>query len=299
MSFRFDNKTVTLENYKDIFTDCSSDILDEIRLAILDDTPIGEFLSCCGDDAYKLGQFRKAIRELVPVEYLRSYISADVLKSIRLGICRGYDMSDLLRYINDKGLFIDLKSLSVIADFASIGVDISSVDFTKVPRSQVETFCKGLYMHYPMWLLVSDSPVSDSRLSLLMRGMELGIDIHPFLNNSWKDDIIVLLFAKAKKCDINALLSKISPMFDKEKVNIILSLALKGLAYDSLCLKDTEGYPLFNSYQMEILSTAIEEGILTNAMLNPNISDTEIHHLVEAELDKRERVLRVNLKKKS
>ena len=36
MSFRFDNKTITLENYKEVFVNCSPDILDEVRLAILD-----------------------------------------------------------------------------------------------------------------------------------------------------------------------------------------------------------------------------------------------------------------------
>lgn len=298
MSFRFDNKTITLENYKEVFVNCSPDILDEVRLAILDDTPIGDFIVHCGADSYKLSQFRKAIRELVPVEFLKPCLSAEIIGCIRYGISKGYDMSELLKYVNDKGLFIDLKSLSILAEFTSVGVDISSVDFTKVPKSQVEAFCKGLWHHYPMWLLVSDTPVSDNRLSLLMRGMSLGIDVHPFLNNSWSDDVIVLLFSKVKKCDINALLSKITPMFDKEKINIILNLAIKGLAYDSLCLKDAEGYPLFNSYQMDIISIAIEEGLLTNAMLNPNISDTEIHRLLELELDKRERVLSVSLKKK-
>lgn len=299
MSFRFDNKTITLENYKEVFVNCSPDILDEVRLAILDDTPIGDFILPCEADPYKLGQFRKAIRELVPVEYLRHYFSANILRSIRVGISKGYDMSELLKYANDKGVFLSLNSLEIIADFLSIGVDLSSVDFTKVPKNQVETFCKGLFLHYPMWLLVSDSILSDKRLNLLMRGMELGIDIHPFLSNSWNDDIIVLLFSKAKKCDINALLGKITPMFDKEKVKIILGLATRGLAYDSLCQKDSDGFPVFNTYQMEVLSLAIEEGLLTNAMLNPNISDTEIHILLEDELDRRERKLNVSLKKRS
>lgn len=299
MSFRFDNKVITLENYKEVFGNCSPDILDEIRLAILDDTPIGNFISCCGVDSYKLSQFRKAIRELVPIEFLKPYIPAEVLKCIRLGIRRGYDVSELLRYFNDKGIFIDLKSLEILAEFVSIGVDISSVDFTKVPKSQVDTFCKGLYMRYPMWLLVSNTPISDSRLNLLMRGMALGIDIHPFLNDAWHDDIIILLFSKVNNCDINAFLGKITPMFDKEKIDILLSLAVKNLSYDILCLRDSDGYPLFNTYQMDVLSTAIKEGVLTNEMLNPNMSDTEMYRLLEFELLKHNRVLSVSLRKKS
>lgn len=298
MSFRYNNQSVTLENYKDIFAGLSPDMLDEVRLAILDDTPIGNFISCCGSDYFKLAQFRKAVRELVPIEYLKPYFSGDIIKSIRLGIVKGYDMTELLKYANDKGVSLNLDSLGIIADFLSIGVDLSSVDFTKVPSSQVEIFCKGLFKNYPMWLLISDKPIEDNKISILMRGMDLGIDIHPFINSDWDIDIIVLLFSKVKSVDINALIGKITPRFTKDEIKLLLSLAQKSLSYDCLCLKDDEGNPVFNVHQMSPLVVAIEEGVLDNTMLNPNISDSEIWDLVTEALDKRDRVLKVSLNKK-
>ena len=70
MSFRFGPKIITLDNYKEVFKVCSPDILDEIRLAILDDVPIGQYIQLCGQDYYKLNQIRKAIREIFDLDII-------------------------------------------------------------------------------------------------------------------------------------------------------------------------------------------------------------------------------------
>lgn len=281
MSFRLGSQLITLDNYKEIFRVCSPDILDEIRLAVLDDVPIGQYIQLCGQDYYKLNQIRKAIREMVPSEYLNISFSHKVLKSIREGLQKGYDMSGLLSYANDKGVLIDIKSLEVIADFMSNGINLDMLDFRKVPAQHVELFCKGVLNNYPMWLLLGDKIYSESYIRLLMRGMQLGLDIHPFLEVEWEEDSLLLLFSFANKVNINDVLTKITSKFPSETLKILLNLISAQYDVDELCKRDKEGYPIFNTFQIDALSNAVYKGTLTREMLNPNLSAKSIQDLVD------------------
>ena len=297
MSFRFKSQTITLDNYREIFKACTQDILDEIRLAILDDTPIATFIEPCGNDSFKLGQLRKAVREMVHTEYLNPLFSGKVIEKIRIGESKGYDMSALLIYVNKKGLLLSNDVLEILADFILLGVDVSKVDFTKVPSNQVSLICKGLYNKYPMWLLVGNN-LTNERIELLQRGMQLGVDIHPFLCDGWSDDVIISLFSYVKKININDVLSYISPRFTRKEVNILLNLRSKGYPIDLLAKRDKDGNPIYNEFQFKVLSEALQHGIDSNSVFNPYLSDEEMQKQLDLELKEKNRILNVSLNKK-
>lgn len=294
--FRYNNINITLENYGKVFNGVSPDILDEIRSAILDDTPIGKYINLYIEDDFTLGQIRKAIREYVPIEYLNAKLPGTVLKNVRLGLKKGYDMAYILDYANDKGLLLDAESLEIISNFMAIGINVSGVDFKKVPKSQVALYCKGLSYHYPMWLLL-DSNLTDEKLELMMRGMQLGIDIHPFLSNDWNDSVIVTLFSNHTKIDINAFLELISPRFNNEEIKILIGLYKDNLPIEPLCVKDTDGNPVYNIYQMDALAEATRQDLLTSQMLNPSYSDMDLYEMIKAEKKERNRKLSVSFNK--
>ena len=106
MGFRYKNTLVTLENYKTIYKDCSVDILDEIRSAILDDTPIASYINECGTDSYKLGQIRMGIREMLPLGLLNPLLTGRTLYLIRQSYKVGFDLEPLFRYIEDDKLLL-------------------------------------------------------------------------------------------------------------------------------------------------------------------------------------------------
>lgn len=299
MSFRYKSQTITLENYRSVFKVCTPDILDEIRSAVLDDTSISSFIKPCGNDSYKLGQLRMAVRELVPVEYLSTYVTGKTIYNIRQGFIKGRDMSPLLAYYKTKGLTIDALTLEKLSEFCFLGIDISMMDFTIVPTNLVDVVCKGLYHGYPMWLIVEDNcTLTESEVQILMRGLSLGIDIHPFLSGDWSKEAMLLMFSYAKSVDINNVLSYVNSKFDGESLKVLLDLAQKNVPINKLCIKDTSGVPVYNSYQMYELGKAIEAGVDTPKMYDANLSDFDISDMREAELQKKNRKLSANLNKK-
>ena len=295
MSFRFKKTMVTLENYRTIFRECSPDILDEIRSAVLDDTQISKFIGPCGNDNYKLGQLRMAVREFVPVEYLSPKVSGSVIHNIRIGVSKGLDMSDILLYYNK----LSNKSLEIISDFLLLGVDITQMDFTLVPDNLVEICLKGLLKGYPMWLIVGEGcKLTTEEVQLYMRGLSLGIDIHPFLTGGWDSSCVLLLFSYGKSVDINDFLRYINNKFSIEHLKELLNLYNKKVDIRNLVLKDEDGYPVYNEYQIHELGIAILDNTITKEMFNPSLSDMDIVEMRNREISKKDRVLNVSLGRK-
>lgn len=299
MSFRYKSQVITLENYRDIFKVCTPDVLDEIRSAVLDDTSIGNFIKPCGVDSYLLGQLRLAVREMIPIEYLSANVTGRTVYNIRQGFAKNRDMSPLLKYYNQKVVKVDVSILEMLSEFCLIGTDITRVDFTTVPEELVSTVCKGLYQGYPMWLLLDGENTPDERtIKILMRGMSLGVDIHPFLSDKWDINSMLLLFSYAKSVDLNDVLRYINSNFSVESIRVLLDFASKGIPIVRLCAKDLSGIPVYNSYQMYEIGLSLEAGVDIVEMFDANLSDFDIAELREAELAKRNRKLSVSLPKK-
>lgn len=277
MSFRYGGRFIALDNYAQIFEECSPDILDEIRSAVLDNTPIADFIDPVGDDSYLLGQLRMALREGVPYEYLDVRLTGKTVYNIRQGFKRRVSMRDLVWYFPSKALRVDKEIIEVLSEFCLIGANISRVDFTLVPRNLVQVICKGLYKGYPMWLITDYcSSLGEADIHTLMRGMELGIDIHPFIRGDWDRNVLLLLFSYAKSVDVNEVLRYINSKFNGNQIKVLLDLMSAGIPISRLCVRDSEDAPVYNYYQMYELGESLKLGVDLPAMFNPRNSDFAI-----------------------
>lgn len=301
MSFKYKSQIVTLENYRTVFKVCSPDILDEIRSAVLDDTAIAPFISRCGADSYKLGQLRMAIREMIPVEFVNPLLTGKTIYNIRQGVSKGRDMSPLLRYFSTNELKLDAITIEKLSELCLVGTSIDKVDFTLVPSNLTDIIGKGLYQGYPMWLLLDEDGchLDEETIRILMRGMSIGVDIHPFINGDWQNDILIWIFSYANSIDMNDILKYINSKFDMDSIKVLYNLAADNVPIAQLCIKDTDGNPIYNSYQMYELGLAIKEGVDTREMYNASLSDFEIAKLRNAELIKKNRKLSASLTKKN
>lgn len=278
MSFRWCRQIIALDNYAQVFgEECSPDVLDEIRSAVLDNTEIADYIDACGNDSYLLGQIRMALREGVSREYLDTRLTGRTIYNIRQGIQRGVNMQSLMWYATPKALRVDKKIVEVLSEFVLLGTQIERVDFTKVPTALVSIFCKGLYKGFPMWLLNDEATgLNEAQVRVLMRGMELGIDIHPFVSGGWDRNVLLMLFSYNKAVDINAILGYLTEKFSVNQVKTLLDISSLGIPIDRLCVKDHTGAPVYNQYQMYELGESLKAGVDVQKMFNPRMSDYEM-----------------------
>lgn len=291
MSFVYKDVTVTLDNYKSIFSDCTADVLDEIRLAILDDTQIGYVIKNCLHDSYKLGQLRMAFREFIPLNYISLAMTGKTIYTMRCLFTAGMDASSLLRYIKradtnkiSMNLLVDSCTFEVLADYVYLGTDITKLDFERIPTKLVSTICRALKLGYPMWLIINYENYSIERLEAIIRCMQLGLDVHPFLEDSWNIEQINVLINFSQCVDLNEFMQYVTPKFGKDVLCALLRVAEGKFPYQNLCARDIDGYCLYNSYQIDEIRSAMIDGTLSEDMMTWGMSDLEIHRLHMAKL---------------
>ena len=288
MSFKHNGVLVTLGNYLEIFKNYEPDVLDEIRSAVLDDTPISSFIKYCVTDAYKLGQLRMAVREYVPKEYINPRLSGKCLYYIRQLHRIGISLDSLEKYIPKRGKpTIEDSNLELIIQAVYCGADIRKVDFNIVPTENMDVICEGLLKGYPMWLCVdTDSKLSNSMIRQLMKGMQLQVDIHPFLDGTWSEEQVISVLSNANRIDVNLLLEHINSKFSVSQITEITRTARRRLDFTLLCMKEEDGSPSFNEFQMDVLSRCLDDNVLTQEIYNPMLSDMEMEDLYIAEKEK-------------
>lgn len=300
MGFRYKARDINLGNYLSVFKGYSPDVLDEIRSAILDDTQIAKFIEPCANDSYKLGQLRMAVREYVPVEYLSTYVTGKTIYYVRKGLAKGLDMTQLLRYINvEDGLpKLEPSTIETLAEFVYLGTHIDKVDFNNVRKDLVKIVCKGLVKGYPMWLCISEGIKDEDTIKALMRGMQLGIDIHPFVNGDWSKTQLYLLFSYSKVVDLNIFLGYITSKFSENILVCLLQLMEKGIDIKKLCVKDNDGYCVYNQYQIYEIGKSMELNAFSEEMLNASLSDMDIISMRESIIEDKNKLLSISLGKK-
>lgn len=291
MSVVINGKVANLGNYLSLTKGYSPDIQDEIRSAVLDDTPIGVYVDKCKDDSFKLNQIRLAIREYVPTRYLSTRLSASNIKQIRRIFREGLDLKFLDAYLSAKGILsISCESLDLILSAYLDGVDVGRVNFTKIREDTVDLFCSGLKKGYPMWVLSNaDASIPRNKMTLLMKCMNLNLDIHPFLDKSWDLQSINLIAVNASKLEYTVLMKHINSRFSYGQLSQVISVAGEWLDFLPLCLKDEDGVPVFNEYQMDVLGRVIKfnakqetlgKGIVDiEEFLKPSMSDMDMQDL--------------------
>ena len=280
---RFQGIPVTLENYKEIFRDCIPDVLDEIRLAVLDDTNIIPYIDACGSDSYKLGQFRLAIREGVPTRFLSVKLTARAVYCIRRCFANNISLEPLVKYYNGTSIAIPVDIFEMIAETLSLGGDITQIDFYDVKDDILEIICKGLVRGYPMQMFVDDR-FTQGYIRLLMRGLDLCIDINPFMEDIWEEDQLITIFASSSKIDISLLMQYVSPKFPCETISSLIKIMSNGLDIDRLAYRDSDGYPIYSNYQIEVLGIALEmmkNGINCEDVFNPKLSDKQMEDMLD------------------
>lgn len=277
----YKNVVVTLANYLEVFKDFSPDVQDEVRSAILDNTEIARFIDICADDGFLLNQVRLAIREYVPNKYIKPNLGYRNLKVIRSLFHEGFNLSVLDKYIpKHKITQAWEESLYKILCAYKLGADISKVDFSIVPDANVELICTGLIQKYPMWLCVTPNvTLSTEMIRVLMKGMLLELDIHPFIDGTWTPDKVGLILSNASKLEYSVLLKHINSKFSMEQLQEIISVAKSFLDFLPLCIKDEDGYPLFNEYQMAVLGDVIRNDLDVTEFKNLELSDRQMQEL--------------------
>lgn len=295
LAVQYKGNSVTLENYESVFVKKDRDVLDEIRLAIMDETPIGSYIDRCGTDWYKLSQIRRSLRMGVPKKYISTGLSGDCIGKFRELYIEGYKTESFDKYLSSvKGVgsisLIKDEKLYKLLDAYKLFSNVVNIDFRQVNSEAFETILQGIKCGYPVWILTeSDEKMSVEMLKTLMKVMALEIDVFYFLGRGYSVEQIALICSSVQKNDLDYFMGKINAKFTLDMLSVLVTVSKYRETVDLLTIKDEEEEPVYNYYQMYELARCVLNGIDVKPISNPEISDFDMQGYYEEQMKKQKK----------
>lgn len=288
MSFEYRGGRVTLSNMGEVFKGVSTEILDEVRLAILDDTPIGGVLAWCMRDkrGLRLAEYRKAIRDGLPAEWLHKDFTVDSIYYLRDCFSKGLCIDCVSKYITKGVMSLPAESIELLLKTLSITGNfeiMDKVDFRLVKESVLPLILEGVEKGYPIYLFGESSYLTPEVLKLIYKGIDMGFDILPFTKGKWSADVVGLLLAGLTVEQFTDVIPYLTVHFTAKQVQLIILALVDGADYRVLCktLENTEGYPAFSLEQMTCLFECLCNRIDVEPILNAQISAKDMRLYIE------------------
>lgn len=262
---KYAGKELTLENYRAILTGYPLDILDEVRSAIFDGTPIMPYIDRDPDD---LHQIRLAMLETIPEPFF--VLPAPILRIVR-------------NHAHNQG------NLNSFRPFLKMGltVPVLAAVLEWTARGYPTTGCDFRYMR-------------ETQLSLYESALAQGMDIKPYLNAGISSDtalrsLLNLARPSLARAGLNEeQLHQISrapvladlPLTRNSQADTLEALAnlyatripdtVPGLM-QQLSSQNEDGSFQYSGTQIARIQEGWEKGTLTRELLMPGLSDATVN----------------------
>lgn len=281
--------------------DVSSDVKDELTLAFLHGLDLTGFVGERQVTFEVLRGIRLCLEHEVPSSYINSNLDADFLKSISLlySTMRTLETSNLSKYFDARtsACLIEYETFSKLVTLTLKDLDFNTVDFMKIPIGQVDLFISGIYQKLPLDDLVDLAVYRErSYIELLMNLRFSGISIEPFLDGQWTEEQVeTLIFTNSKYPTSELIANYVNEKFTSGQIEQVLK-AIEYSCVDTVAQLDSDGYPLFNEYQMWNIVEGARFGLDYKTYANPNYNDATMSNMRNQLLDVQDRMNNGKLK---
>lgn len=259
---------LTFENYATRLEGFSQDIKDEVRSAILDNTPIGDFIDVCRDDPFRLQQLRLAAKEFYPTWVFKVEDGANIyrirnLSGVSVEMVENQVSAGLPReYIEEL--------ISWIEEGVVIPEDFNMRRVPKTILTPVSTAIKsGVDPNAIVKLSKGNEEAAGLYVQIAVKGLSLGKFEGKNLSNSCLGSVAEL----AGRPYIGTVVELLEPRSGSEEVEVLWELAKSGFDFSLF-----EG-DYYTSMQLSWIHQAFIEKFDVTKMLDTELNNSELNEI--------------------
>lgn len=251
---KFRNKELILDNFRVVLKDCSVDLQDVVRSAILDGVDISEYISSCKNNPYRLDQIRLAIKDGLSEVFLK-IDRGDVIYKVRRLKEKGIKLIQIEEQLK-KGILSE-RYMSYLIKWVENGLNTSGLDLALIPSELLDTFEYGLKNGFNMKPFNNGIAYNSEYVMscLQIQGNRKGVSA--FLNGDYSLEVLRILSSFSKMSDSKwvCLMDNIDGDIDVERLNRLIELVKQGIAIDKLQQKENGEY-LYPCECLDIVQSA-------------------------------------------
>lgn len=273
---------VTLSNYERVFDGFSKDVLEVIRSALFDCTPIEKYINRFSNNPYMLWQVKLGIDEGLDDDWFYICPSGDTLLKIRELRFKNINLNALKSILSGSNL--SEVYFKYILRWYEKGIYLGKYNFSILPEDLLEVFNYGINLGYPMYIFNNGVHFSYEYIIGCLRLLSNGKKVDKFLKGDWDIVNISLLadYSKSKYYDkfIDYITNSITPSVLEE----IYKCCRVGMPLKGVTSLDSDGLYLYNGVIINLAREAFLKKFDYGRLLEPGISvvdATSIMHEME------------------
>lgn len=257
------------------------DLKDELTLAFLHGLDLTEYLNKPNITFEMIREIRLCLTHEVPVAVINANLDVMILRSLRrlYSTNRTLESAGLTQYfVNGLGaLEIEADTFELVVDYILKDLDLDDLDFTIIPKRAVKLLLtaknQGLEVDELMKIaLKQDEDYLEFMISLKLAG----ISITPFVDGDWSEEqVVVMLKARHIIAPVDLLRKYVNENFLEGQIEQVIR-AIKYDCVNEITVVDSDGFPLYNEYQMYNLVEGARFGLDYNLYNDPAMSDYEM-----------------------
>lgn len=269
---KFKGKNVTLGNYKEVFEGYSLDVQDEVRSAVLDNTPIFSYVDRHKNDPGTLHEIRLAMFECLPDIYYT--LSGDVLHEVRSLVRDGVNLELFEPYL---GSNLSDEVLLLILSWIRDGVDVSQYDMKLIPVDMVGVLRRLVAQGYDVLPFLTGLVYSSRYIMACLTLKKQGNNVDKFVNTVF-DELVVDFLALANNPWLVSIATEESSIESLQILNELHGENFPEL--DRVSAQDSEGRFIFMPFQLERILESYEQRLTYGNMLDPTLGIAELNTIM-------------------
>lgn len=251
---KFRNKELILDNFRVVLKDCSVDLQDVVRSAILDGVDISEYIASCKNNPYRLDQIRLAIKDGLSDVFLK-IDKGDIIYKVRRLKEKGVKLIQIEEQLK-KGILSE-RYMSYLIKWVESGLNTSRLNLALIPSDLLDTFEYGLKNGFDMKPFNNGTAYNPEYVMSCLQISGNNKGVSSFLKGDYSLEVLRVLssFSKMPDAKWNCLLSNIDSSIGVERLNKLIELVKQGISITELQRKE-EGEYLYPCECLDIVQSA-------------------------------------------
>lgn len=257
------------------------DLKDELTLAFLHGLDLTEYLNKSGVTFEMIREIRLCLTHEVPVAVINANLDVGILRSLRrlYASNRTLESSGLNQYFvtGFGALEIEPDTFEVIVDYILKDLNLDDLDFSIIPKRAVKLLLTAKNQGLEVDELTKIALKHDEDYLEFMVSLKLaGISITPFVDGNWSEEqVVVMLKSRHIIAPVDLLRKYVNENFLEGQIEQVIR-AIKYNCVDEITIIDSDGYPLYNEYQMYNLVEGARFELDYSLYADPEMSDYEM-----------------------
>ena len=276
----YKKQLLTLDNYNDILKKDGFplDVLDEVRLALMDNIPLTSQDIISGKrNPYRLNQIRLALKEYVPQKLLYPR-SGKVIFAIRELWRKRVNPDIILRSLSSH---LPEETALLVCQLLSEGYDLSKYHFEDIPAKSLDVYEWGIRHGLPMEVFIGRQKVYTREYMLVCcKLISYNRDVEQFLSEDWDLEVLERLASIADKAYYEMVVSYINKNATLAYLWAIIDCAANAPSLLPEVSKiDREGYPLYNDAQIACILKAYHAGLDYQSLCDSSLDISRLNDM--------------------